>query len=128
MSPEWNLYDLRVIRGLNFVKKQSLATPSSEANLWSRCYSTFPYWPTTPPTGGIPKGTYEFSSARIGKSGGAPVICLYVPEQEAIYLVMIYGKSQKEDLTQEEKLALKTAADEIQIVAALAWRRLSRVC
>jgi hypothetical protein len=51
-----------------------------------------------------------------------------VPEQEAIYLVMIYGKSQKEDLTQEEKLALKTAADEIQIVAALAWRRLSRVC
>lgn len=70
----------------------------------------------------------SFPSARIGKSGGAPVICLYVPEQEAIYLVMIYGKSQKEDLTQEEKLALKTAADEIQIVAALAWRRLSRVC
>lgn len=54
-----------------------------------------------------------FPSAGIGKSGGARVIYLYVPEQEAVYLAMIYGKSQK-DLTEEERNALRKAADKIR--------------
>jgi hypothetical protein len=62
----------------------------------------------------IPKSKHGFSQRRIGKSGGARVIYLYAPEQEAIYLVMIYGKSQKKDLTQEEKNALRKVADEIR--------------
>lgn len=65
-------------------------------------------------TGGFRKARMAFPSAGIGKSGGARVIYLYVPEQKAIYLVMIYGKSRKKDLTQEEKNALRKAADKIR--------------
>jgi hypothetical protein len=65
-------------------------------------------------TGGFRKARMGFPSAGIGKSGGARVIYLYTPEQEAIYLVMIYGKSEKKDLTEEEKNALRKAADKIR--------------
>ncbi|MDD5198992.1 MAG: type II toxin-antitoxin system RelE/ParE family toxin [Terrimicrobiaceae bacterium] len=65
-------------------------------------------------TGGFRKARMGFPSAGIGKSGGARVIYLYVPEQETIYLVMIYGKSQKKALTGEEENALRKAADQIR--------------
>lgn len=65
-------------------------------------------------TGGFRKARMGFPSAGIGKSGGARVIYLYVPEQETIYLVMIYGKNQKSDLTREEENALRKSADEIR--------------
>jgi hypothetical protein len=65
-------------------------------------------------TGGFRKARMGFPSAGIGKSGGARVIYLHAPEQETIYLVMIYGKSQKKDLTREEENALRKAADQIR--------------
>ncbi len=65
-------------------------------------------------TGGFRKARMAFPSAGIGKSGGARVIYLYVPEQKTIYLATIYGKSQKNDLTREEENALRKAADKIR--------------
>jgi hypothetical protein len=65
-------------------------------------------------TGGFRKARMGFPSAGIGKSGGARVIYLHAPEQETIYLVMIYGKSQKKDLTREEENALRKAAEQIR--------------
>ncbi|MCX6957508.1 MAG: hypothetical protein NT164_03105 [Verrucomicrobiae bacterium] len=65
-------------------------------------------------SGDFRKVRMGFPSLGIGKSGGARVIYLYVPEQETIYLVMIYGKSQKKDLIREEENSLRKAADEIR--------------
>ena len=65
-------------------------------------------------TGGFRKARMGFPSAGIGKSGGARVIYLYIPEQETIYLVIIYGKSQKRDLTREEENNLRKIADQIR--------------
>uniref|UniRef100_A0A3B0M3W5 Toxin HigB-2 n=1 Tax=Arsenophonus endosymbiont of Trialeurodes vaporariorum TaxID=235567 RepID=A0A3B0M3W5_9GAMM len=41
-----------------------------------------------------------------GKSGGARVI-YFLPTDEIIYLVMVYTKSTKDNLTDAEKLDLK---------------------
>lgn len=65
-------------------------------------------------TGGFRKARMGFPSVGIGKSGGARVIYLYVPQQETIYLVIIYGKSQKKDLSQAEENILRKIADEIR--------------
>lgn len=65
-------------------------------------------------TGGFRKARMAFPSAGIGKSGGARVIYLYVPEQETIYLAVIYGKNQKKDLTREEENTLRKTADKIR--------------
>lgn len=65
-------------------------------------------------TGGFRKARMAFPSAGIGKSGGARVVYLYVPEQETIYLAIIYGKSQKKDLTRDEENILRKTADKIR--------------
>ena len=60
-----------------------------------------------------------FPSAGIGKSGGARVIYLHVPEQETHYLVMIYGKSRKKDLTRKKKTPSGKLRTKSEILAAL---------
>lgn len=65
-------------------------------------------------TGGFRKARMGFPSLSIGKSGGARIIYLYEPKQETIYLVMIYGKNQKKDLSREEENHLRKIADEIR--------------
>ncbi len=38
-----------------------------------------------------------------GKRGGARVIYLHVPEARVIYLITVYGKDQKDDLSPDDK-------------------------
>ncbi len=38
-----------------------------------------------------------------GKRGGARIIYLYVPEASWFFMLDIYGKDEKDDLTQDEK-------------------------
>ena len=38
-----------------------------------------------------------------GKSGGARVIYLHVPEADLIYFITVYGKDQKDDLSPGDK-------------------------
>jgi hypothetical protein len=47
-----------------------------------------------------------------GKRGGARVIYLHVAEADVIYLMDIYGKDEREDLTADQKKVLKRLADE----------------
>jgi hypothetical protein len=47
-----------------------------------------------------------------GKRGGARVIYLHVAEANVIYLMDIYGKDEREDLTADQKKVLKRLADE----------------
>jgi hypothetical protein len=60
------------------------------------------------------KARMGFPSVGIGKSGGARVIYLHVPEHETNYLVHIYGKSRKSNLTKAEQNTLRQIAHEIR--------------
>jgi len=64
--------------------------------------------------GGFRKVRMAFPSAGIGKSGGARVIYLYIPEKQEIHLITVYGKSSKESLTQAEQNALRKIAQQIR--------------
>ena len=58
-----------------------------------------------------------------GKRGGARVIYLYVPEAKWFFLLDVYGKDEKEDLTAHEKADLRKLAAELKQQAAAAARR-----
>lgn len=45
-----------------------------------------------------------------GKRGGIRVIYLHVPEADIVYLMDIYGKGEREDLSATEKKLLKSLA------------------
>ena len=59
-----------------------------------------------------------------GKRGGARVIYLHVPDAKRFYLLDIYGKNEKDDLSAEAKKLLRKAAEEFkrQAIAALGRR------
>jgi hypothetical protein len=64
--------------------------------------------------GGFRKARMAFPSAGIGKSGGARVIYLHIPETDQIHLFAIYGKSSKTSLTQAEQNTLRKIAQQIR--------------
>ena len=71
--------------------------------------------PQSPPvirgTGGVRK--IRFALEGKGKSGGARVLYGDFPEHGIVYLFAVYPKSQKEDITAEEKRLLKLSMAQI---------------
>lgn len=65
-----------------------------------------------PHTGGLRKVRMKLPGR--GKSGGARVIYLYLPDRQIIYYFYLYTKSKKENLTENEKRLLKEAANIIK--------------
>jgi hypothetical protein len=49
-----------------------------------------------------------------GKSGGFRVIYLDLPNRGRIYLLAIYGKKEKIDLTSDDKKALRKLVEEVK--------------
>lgn len=71
--------------------------------------------------GAVIQGTGGFRKVRIadarrgkGKRGGYRVIYLDVPDLARTYLFMLYDKSEKGDLSPDEKRILKGAAEKIK--------------
>lgn len=65
-----------------------------------------------PQSGSVVRGTGRLRKMRFalpnrGKSGGVRVCYVDFVIQEAIYLVTVYAKKQKDNLTQEERSAIK---------------------
>lgn len=58
-------------------------------------------------TGGLRKIRIPMENKGKGKRGGARVIYVDVDIKETIYLVNVYSKDEKADLTSDEKKALK---------------------
>jgi hypothetical protein len=58
-------------------------------------------------TGGFRKLRFARPSRREGKSGGARVIYLPVLQKARIYLLLVYSKSTKDDLTRAEENELR---------------------
>jgi hypothetical protein len=63
-------------------------------------------------TGGIRK--IRWTRAGMGKRGGTRVIYYYYNETAPVYLLTVYAKSKKEDLSSREKTAFKEVAEAIK--------------
>jgi hypothetical protein len=63
-----------------------------------------------PGCGGLRKLRLPDPKRQKGKRGGARVIYLHVPQANWIFLLDVYGKDEKEDLTAVEKKILKKLA------------------
>ena len=61
-----------------------------------------------------------------GKRGGARVIYLYVPEAKWFFMLDIYGKDEKDDLSSAEKKVLAQLVDELKRQALESVHRRTR--
>ncbi|PCI38459.1 MAG: hypothetical protein COB53_04750 [Elusimicrobia bacterium] len=64
-------------------------------------------------TGGIRKQRFEDAGRKKGKRGGLRFLYLDLPHVEKTYLLYLYGKNEKDDISNEEKKKLRA------LVAAL---------
>lgn len=60
-----------------------------------------------PGTGGVRKLRVRDSSRGKGKRGGFRVLYLDLPEKRKTYLLWIYGKNESEDISPDEKKAIR---------------------
>lgn len=65
-----------------------------------------------PGSGGVRK--LRWRSRSFGKRGGNRVIYYWVAREESIYLLTIYGKRDKHDLTAGERAAWRRAVEETE--------------
>ena len=61
-------------------------------------------------TGGLPKVRWQ--GAGRGKRGGVRVVYYWATSEGVILLLMIYGKNERADLTQDQKAILKRIVEE----------------
>ncbi len=61
-----------------------------------------------PETGGVRK--VRWSTKGSGKRGGARVVYFYADPGRPLYLLMVYAKARKEDLSTEEKRTVRSLA------------------
>ena len=64
-------------------------------------------------TGGCRKVRFAIEGNNKGKSGGVRTITLFTGEDLPVFLITVFGKSQKVSLSQTEKNALKALTDQI---------------
>ena len=78
-----------------------------------------------PGCGGLRKVRTVDARRGQGKRGGARVIYLHVPEVQKFFMLDIYGKDEKDDLTAPEKAALSSLALHLkqQVQRAIPKRR-----
>ena len=71
-----------------------------------------------PECGDVIRGTGGFRKVRVarrgrGKSGGARVVYIWRNERLPVFLITVFPKNEKENLTMAERNALKKRADSI---------------
>lgn len=76
-----------------------------------------------PGCGGLRKIRVPDAKRGKGKRGGSRVIYLHVPDAKRFYLLDIYGKDEKVDLSPTEKKLLRMLAEELKTEAKAAYRR-----
>ena len=70
--------------------------------------------PVIPGTGGLRKLRVSNAGRGKGKRGGYRVIYLDMPEMKRTYLLGLYGKGEKADLSQDEKKVLKGLVERLK--------------
>jgi len=76
-----------------------------------------------PGCGGLRKVRTADPKRGKGKRGGARVIYLHVPTAKRFYLLDIYGKDEKEDLSAAEKKQLRQLAEQLKKEAIASYER-----
>lgn len=79
-----------------------------------------------PGCGGLRKVRTTDSKRGKGKRSGARVIYLFVPEARWFFMLDIYGKDEKDDLSPSQKKSLSQLVEELRRQALVALRRSSR--
>lgn len=79
--------------------------------------------PVIPGCGGLRKVRVGLAVAEKGKRSGARVVYLHIPEADRCDMLLIYGKSEKDDLDGQEKAALARLAVQARAEARLWVRR-----
>src|SRR5262245_4399268 len=81
-----------------------------------------------PDTGKVMPGCGGLRKVRIadpkrgkGKGGGARVVYLHVPEAKRFYMLDVYGKNEKDDLSPDEKKELRELAERLKTEAIAAY-------
>jgi len=77
-----------------------------------------------PDTGGVRK--LRWAARGKGSKGGVRVIYFFHNEHSPLYALYIFGKGEKEDLTPEEKRAMKQLAAKLKTAAKEKSRRAGR--
>ena len=72
---------------------------------------------------GTKKDPFQRPAAGEREQGGLRVIYLYLPEQGWVFLLDIYGKDEKDDLSREEKKVLASLASRIREAAKSRFKR-----
>ena len=67
--------------------------------------------------GGVRKVRMGDRARGKGKRGGARVLYLHIPEVDWIYLLHIYGKNEKDDLSQDERDGFAAVAEAVKLAA-----------
>jgi hypothetical protein len=76
-----------------------------------------------PSCGGLRKIRAVDPRRRKGKRGGARVIYLHIPAARRFYMIDIYGKDEKDDLSAAEKKMLRQLAARLKAESVLAYQR-----
>jgi hypothetical protein len=76
-----------------------------------------------PGCGGLRKIRTSDAKRGKGKRGGARVIYLQVPRAKKFYMLDIYGKNEKDDLSPAEKKQLRKLAERLKVEAIAAYER-----
>lgn len=79
-----------------------------------------------PGCGGLRKVRVADPRRGKGKRGGARVIYLNIPEAERIDLIAVYGKDERDELSEEQKKVLRTLAEQARREAIESFRRRTR--
>ena len=73
--------------------------------------------PVMPGCGGLRKIRFRDPGRGNGRRGGLRVVYLYLPEQSWLFLLDVYGKDEKDDLSSQEKTVLARLAARIKEAA-----------
>jgi hypothetical protein len=73
--------------------------------------------------GGLRKIRAADPKRQKGRRGGARVIYLHVPAARRLYMIDIYGKDEKDDLSAGEKRVLRQLAARLKLEAIAAYQR-----
>jgi hypothetical protein len=73
--------------------------------------------------GGLRKIRVANSKQRKGKRGGVRVIYLHIPAARRFYMLDVYGKNEKEDLSASEKKLLRQLAENLKREAKAVYER-----
>jgi hypothetical protein len=97
---------MRVVRTSRFAKNAERLLTMPELRLAEfEIVSQPERWPVVQGTGGCRKARARRGSA--GKSGGVRIIYFYRLRQDTIYMVEIYAKSERDDLSNRQRAELR---------------------